>query len=301
MAIGLTIAGIAALTALLAGGNAALNQNYYNNWGGTDQLQKDWIKNYRAENPDDEFLNSLTDSELLGMLQQYEYKPTFCDSMGAYFDPSKRESEYLVRGDEFIEDLNRLRELEYDRPEQLNREEIFAKAGADIASDDARARQSAQQEIQNLQQTYGTARQDILGQQQEQYKGILGQVGSEMDKSRQTALEAGASAGLRLAGNVNVLLSAQNKQRATSLDTANNLTQMLLNQQNQAMGVRRDVNQLDATRAQRTTQNQQQQYGAEQSIYNNELDNWNDRWNESTRNVDPGLRDAYSSWQNRGN
>jgi hypothetical protein len=301
MAIGLTIAGIAALTALLAGGNAALTQNYYNNWGGTDQLQKDWIKNYRAENPDDEFLNSLTDSELLGMLQQYEYEPTFWDTMGAYFDPSKREAEYLVRGDEFIEDLNRLRELEYDRPEQLNREEIFAKAGADIASDDARARQSAQQEIQNLQQTYGTARQDILGQQQEQYKGILGQVGSEMDKSRQTALEAGASAGLRLAGNVNVLLSAQNKQRATSLDTANNLTQMLLNQQNQAMGVRRDVNQLDATRAQRTTQNQQQQYGAEQSIYNNELNNWNDRWNESTRNVDPGLRDAYSSWQNRGN
>jgi hypothetical protein len=301
MAIGLTIAGIAALTALLAGGNAALTQNYYNNWGGTDQLQKDWIKNYRAENPDDEFLNSLTDSELLGMLQQYEYEPTFWDTMGAYFDPSKREAEYLVRGDEFIEDLNRLRELEYDRPEQLNREEIFAKAGADIASDDARARQSAQQEIQNLQQTYGTARQDILGQQQEQYKGILGQVGSEMDKSRQTALEAGASAGLRLAGNVNVLLSAQNKQRATSLDTANNLTQMLLNLQNQAMGVRRDVNQLDATRAQRTTQNQQQQYGAEQSIYNNELNNWNDRWNESTRNVDPGLRDAYSSWQNRGN
>jgi hypothetical protein len=300
MAIGL---GIAALLALLAGGatGAGLTQSYYKDWGGTTELQKDFIDKFRKDNENDPFISGLTDSELLGLLEQYEYKPTFWDTVSGLWDPSKRDPEFLTRSGDFLADIERLREIDYDRPEMVDREKVFAEAAADVTADDARARQSAQKEIEGLQQTYGTARQDILGQQQEQYKGILGQVGSEMDRSRQNALEAGASAGLRLAGNVNVMLSAQNKQRATSLDTANNLTQMLLNQQNQAMGVRRDINQLDATRAQRTGNRQQQQYGAEQSIYNNELDNWNTRWNDATRNVDPGLRDAYSSYQNRNN
>jgi hypothetical protein len=71
---------------------------------------------------------------------------------------------------------------------------------------------------------------------------------------------------------------------------------MLLNQQNQAMGLRKDVNERDATRAQRTTGYQQQQYDKERNIYNQELGDWQNRYNEATKNVDPSLRDAYSGY-----
>lgn len=259
-----------------------------NEFGGDTRRRRQYLENLRSQQPDNEFLASLTDDELLGMFEQYGRDRDFGNFwLGNNVD--------IYGGDQFLADLQRLSEQYVDRP-TFDRQAIEAKAAADITADDARARQVAQSEIANLQNMYGGARRDILGAQQEQYKGILGQVGSDIDKARQNALEAGASAGLRLAGNVNVLLSAQNKQRATSLDTANNLAQMLMNQQNQAMGLRRDVAQRDASRAQRTTQNQQQQYGAERNMYNQELDDWNTRWNEATRNVDPGLRDAYSSW-----
>lgn len=63
---------------------------------------------------------------------------------------------------------------------------------------------------------------------------------SDMRKSRQNALEAGASAGIRLAGNINTLLTAQNKQSQTAMDTSNALAEMLLQQRNAAAGVRSD-------------------------------------------------------------
>jgi hypothetical protein len=272
-------------------GATGINQANQNDWGGVTNAQKDFIDTYRSQNPDDDFIQGLTDDELLALLEPYEDKAGFFDLFTQGTDSSN-----YINEDEFLADIERLRNFEEERPEELNQQQIFSEAAGDINLDDAKARQLGQEEIGNLQQTYDTAKQSLLGNQAEQNRAILGQVGSEMDRSRQNAIEAGASAGLRLANNVNVLLSAQNKQRATSLDTANNLTQMLLNQQNQAMGIRQGINERESSRAQRTTGYQQQQYGQKQNIFNQELANWNRRYTDANRNVDPGLRDAYSSY-----
>ena len=63
---------------------------------------------------------------------------------------------------------------------------------------------------------------------------------SDLRRSRQNALEAGASAGVRIASNVNALLTAQNKQSAASMDTANALAEMLLQHRNAVSGMSRD-------------------------------------------------------------
>jgi hypothetical protein len=270
-------------------GRAGVQSLLANEFGGDTRARRDEIADLRANQPDNAFLQSLTDDELLGMFEQYGEDRGFGDFwMGNNTD--------FLGTEDFLADLQRVQEAAEARPEDLNREDINARAAGDISLDDARARQFAQEETGNLQKTYDVARQDILGSQAEQNKATLGEIGSQMEKGRMGALEAGASAGLRLANNVNVLLSAQNKQRSTSLDTANNLTQMLLNQQNQAMGLRKDVNERDATRAQRTTGYQQQQYDKERNIYNQELGDWQNRYNEATKNVDPSLRDAYSGY-----
>lgn len=93
---------------------------------------------------------------------------------------------------------------------------------------------------------------------------------SDMRKSRQNALEAGASAGLRLANNVNTLLSAQNKQSQISMDTSNSLAEMLLQQRQAASGIRSSyANYMQGANRQRS------QYGIDKagalSAYNSSL------------------------------
>ena len=97
-----------------------------------------------------------------------------------------------------------------------------------------------QQQLQDVNRAYGDYRQQVLGNQYAQNAQLLGTAQSTMSRARQRALEAGASAGVRLAGNVNTLLSMQNQQASQSLQTSNNLAQMLLNQQQAAAGIRGD-------------------------------------------------------------
>jgi hypothetical protein len=70
-----------------------------------------------------------------------------------------------------------------------------------------------------------------MSSQYQQGAQLADTMASQMERSRRNALEAGASAGLRLADNINIMLSTQNKQAQTSLETSNQLAQMLLNQQ----------------------------------------------------------------------
>lgn len=77
---------------------------------------------------------------------------------------------------------------------------------------------------------YDAARTQLLSQQYQQGAQLMDTYRSEMDRSRRNALEAGASAGIRIADNINTLLSVQNKQAATSLETSNQLAQMMMNQ-----------------------------------------------------------------------
>ena len=94
-------------------------------------------------------------------------------------------------------------------------------------------------ERQSLASKYNTARSDLLSSQYQQNAQLMGTLTSQLDKQQRNALEAGASAGIRLANNVNTLLSAQNKQSQTSLETANQLSQMMVNQRNAEASSRR--------------------------------------------------------------
>jgi hypothetical protein len=107
---------------------------------------------------------------------------------------------------------------------------------------------------------------------------------SDMRKSRQNALEAGASAGLRLANNVNTLLSAQNKQSQISMDTSNSLAEMLLQQRQAASGIRSNyANYMQGVGRQRS------QYGIDKagaySTYNNSLTDLNTRRRSETESM----------------
>ncbi len=124
-----------------------------------------------------------------------------------------------------------------DAQEYWNNAEARAAAEYDsdialIAEEKARAISGFDDELRSLGSQYNTARSGILSSQYQQNTQLMDTFTSQMEKSNRNALEAGASAGIRLAGNINTLLSVQNQQSRTSLETANQLAQMMVNQRN---------------------------------------------------------------------
>jgi hypothetical protein len=93
-------------------------------------------------------------------------------------------------------------------------------------------------QLSDISRGYNDMRSNLLSQQYRQNNQLIDTLQSGMDRSRRNALEAGATAGIRIAGNINTLLSVQNKQSATSMDTANQLAQMMVNQRNAENSVR---------------------------------------------------------------
>lgn len=145
-------------------------------------------------------------------------------------------------------------------------------------------------ELQSLASGYNTSRAGVLSQQYQQNAQLMDTFSSQMDRGHRNALEAGASAGLRLAGNINTLLSVQNKQSQTSLDTANQLAQMMVSQRNAEASVRGRygdyLQQNFATKqgikdsAESKAQNYYNtNYGAAESSYNT----YNSQWNEANQ------------------
>ena len=95
-------------------------------------------------------------------------------------------------------------------------------------------------QLKSLSDSYNYARSNLLSQQQQQNSQLMDTLQSGMERSRRNALESGASAGIRIADNINTLLSVQNKQSASSMETANQLSQMMINQRNAEAAARRD-------------------------------------------------------------
>ena len=95
-------------------------------------------------------------------------------------------------------------------------------------------------ELKGLGANYNLARSNLLSQQYQQNAQLMDSLQSGMERSRRNALEAGASAGIRIADNINTLLSVQNKQSASAMETANQLSQMMINQRNAEAATRRD-------------------------------------------------------------
>lgn len=93
-------------------------------------------------------------------------------------------------------------------------------------------------DLRAMQADYEQLRSNTLSSGYMQNAALMDTMRSDMARSRRNALEAGASAGIRIAGNINTMLSVQNKQSQQSLETSNQLAQMLLNQRNAERGLR---------------------------------------------------------------
>lgn len=149
------------------------------------------------------------------------------------------------------------------------------------------------QQMADLNNSYKDTTNQILSSDYINNRRLMDTATSELSKSRRNALEAGASAGLRLANNVNTMLSTQNQQAQQSLNTSNNLAQMMLNQRQAAAGIRGDYyNALNNNTAQKASLKQgnaerignytNQQIGLAESKYSNDMRNW-----DSTAGLNP--------------
>jgi hypothetical protein len=142
-----------------------------------------------------------------------------------------------------------------------------------------------QQDLADIEELYGTQRRNLLATQSRQNAELMDTMRSEMSRSRRNALEAGASAGIRLADNINIMLSNQNKQAQTSLETSNQLAQMAINQRaatQQARGaytnyMQQDFQNRNDLRATGRSEAMQNYNAANESFINRDAQ-WEDRY-----------------------
>lgn len=97
-----------------------------------------------------------------------------------------------------------------------------------------------QKELDYNNQTYGDMINQILTNDAMSQQAIAGATRYEMDRERRNAISRGASAAMRLVGNINTQLGLQNQAAQQSLDTSNQLAQMMLNQRQAGSSLRQN-------------------------------------------------------------
>lgn len=132
-------------------------------------------------------------------------------------------------------------------------------------------------QLNELHKGYDIARSNLLSQQYQQNAQLMDTFNNSLEKSRRNAIEAGASAGIRIADNINNLLTVQNKQSATSMETANQLAQMMINQRNAEAGIRN--NYADALESD-ASKRHDLKFGSEQRATTLASTNFNSAFNE---------------------
>ena len=300
-AIAALIAAAAAATATTtAGGVARANQERTNKAGNPHKYTgflNDMFGNTTTSNPrlaqffrqrvgtDNSYINSLSDQELGNLLQQYYYKQG--GAFGSY--------RYDFDVNSALNDLGALNNIS-DMPDAPDWDAINAEAANKIASENAQIRniydqnlarqtQAYRQNLMDNNQAYNDYARQILSNDYQKNAQLIGGLSNSLDKARTSALEAGASAGLRLSSNINTLLSTQNKQAQQSLETANNLAGQMLNQRQAAAGIRNSYNtalsndaqnraNLISGSAERTTNYQNMLTNKYQNDYNNKMSSW---------------------------
>ena len=136
----------------------------------------------------------------------------------------------------------------------------------------AQAKTRYETDLANISNDYTNLRRNLITQQYQNNAQLMDTLSSNLDRNRRNALEAGASAGIRIAENINTLLSVQNKQSAAAMDTANQLSKMMIDQRAQERGVQDTY-----TAAQRDHMNRKQELtlGAEDRAVNTASTNYN--------------------------
>jgi hypothetical protein len=168
---------------------------------------------------------------------------------------------------------------------------FYNDAFARLDQEAADMRASYEDQLRESSDFYNRQASGLLGNQYRANAQTYDALQSDLRKSRQNALEAGASAGMRLAGNVNALLSAQNKQSQTAMDTSNALAEMLLQQRNAAAGIRSDYRNYMSDMNNRKTDLGTQQRTERENLYAQ-------RYNSKMNDYNAARSDYDTAWEN---
>lgn len=352
---------IAAVSAAAAGGTAgAAGANVgtqaknktdpttkYSGWGakvadffGTETDVSDselgkWFKdNYDGDYSD--YINSLDNASLGAILNQYYESENIFGGKKHTFneDAAISDLENLIGSlegyeapvapnfDEIYEDAQNMVNLENE--ELLKSLEEQYKGNLNLLDENAaRQTQMYNDELANINSMYNDYSRQLLTNDYMKNAQLMGTVQSALSKSKQNALEAGASAGSRLAENINTIMATQNKQTQQSLETSNQLAQAMLNQRQAAAGIRGNYNDMlnsntqsriglasDYGNAQRNikqdsafkaTNYANQQFQTQNSIYQNQMDNYDRMMATQSSNPFYGSYQSYRQTKNKNN
>jgi hypothetical protein len=259
----------------------------------------------------DPSLAGMSDRELLGLLDAYKM-----DSDRGINRYTPFTKEYMYDVDSVRADLERLSQFSEGMPVAPDLDAIRAESDAAIDAENAdilamynadlqRRTDMFNQQMSDSNDAYNRNVGQILSNDYQKNAQLLGTMRSEMNRSQRNALEAGASAGIRIAGNINTMLSMQNKQSQQSLETSNILAQMLLNQQQANAGLRSEygnyLSQDTANRAALKSGTVERKNAAYDSAranaydkYDRELGDWENRYYAKAGSTNP-FAESYRS------
>lgn len=286
----------------------------------TDQLL-DYLSETIDPNSDaGKFWNSQTASQKRALVDEYYNSNNALENWGGFLGDRE---DFDLEG--FLQDLNDTSAV----PNRPDRDTFWNDAQAAIDAENAEilGRYDAQEarldrllaeanknyasDMNDIRSEYSNARTGLMSSQYQQNAQLMDTMQSQMSKQSRNALEAGASAGLRIAGNINTMLSVQNKQSQQSLETSNQLAQMLLNQKAAERGIRNDYNQYMQQDAANRASIDNNRNDVSVSAYDRTYDRFNKEHNradsaynediiERQKNADTQLKKNYLTWKQDG-
>ena len=246
----LAVAGASALKALFAkiamGATVAAGAQYAYEApkAASEANEANALKMLRNSSQKYDFLAGMSDRELKGYLDNYKSEDNGLGNLWGLFNDN-----YVYDTRSMLADLERLSKASADMPTAPDLDQLRTDAENAINAENAeilgmydadKQRQADlySQQLSDSNAAYNRNVEQILSNDYQKNAQLMGTIRSEMQRSQRNALESGASAGMRIAENINTTLSLQNRQSQQSLETSNNLAQMLLNQQQANAGLR---------------------------------------------------------------
>lgn len=201
---------------------------------------------------------------------------------------------------QFMRDLGELSLIEAQPiiSDYVNLDQIRSDAEAAIAAENEALLASLNADLKSTSDAYVNARDALLTQQHQNAAQTMDTLSSNMSRARRNAIEAGASAGVRIAENVNTLLSAQNQISNQSLETSNQLAQMLVSQRNAESGLRNQWRDIQQSTYDRTVNRTNSEVAWGQARYDQAQQNWQNKY-DNTVSESNALQDSMSKYKNR--
>lgn len=251
-----------------------------------------------------DFLKNASDRELEGYLDSYKSKDNNILNMWGLLG-----DKYSYDTESILADLARLSDASTNMPTAPDYEQLYADAQKQIADENAEILKMYDDDNDRQKELYSNLMSQnnaaynrnvgqIMSNDYQKNAQLMGTVRSEMQRSQRNALESGASAGMRIAENINTTLSLQNRQSQQSLETSNNLAQMLLNQQQANAGLRSEYGNylsqdadkraaLKSGTAERIENQYNNRVNSAESIYNSQMRDYENSYDATVGATNP--------------